>query len=94
MKLKEFEELSQKNNTLTLFSKKYKALYQQIIDSKKEMLLQNKVQIKKILQDEIVSRYYYNTGYMQNSLQADSEVLNARKFLADSKLYFETLNKK
>ena len=58
------------------------------------MHLQNKEQIKRVLQDEIVTRYYYNTGFMQNSLQADPEVLNARKFLADSKLYSETLNKK
>ncbi len=94
LKLKEFEELSQKNHTMDLFSKKHKALYTQIVDSKKEMLLQNKEQIKKVLQDEIVTRYYFNTGYLQNSLQTDQEVLNAQKFLADPHLYFETLNKK
>jgi len=92
-KLKEFEELSQKNNSMKLFEKKYNALYQLIVDSKKEMLIQNKEQIKKVLQEEIVSRYYFYTGFMQNSLQTDQEVLNARKFLADSQLYSKTLNK-
>jgi carboxyl-terminal processing protease len=94
LKLKEFEELSQKNFTIKLFQKKYKALYQQIEDSKKEMLVQNKEQIKKALQDEIVMRYYYYTGFMQNSLQNDPEVVYAKTFLTNQQLYFETLKKK
>jgi carboxyl-terminal processing protease len=94
LKLKEFEELSVKNNTIDLFRKKYKALYQQIEQSKKEILLQNKDQIKKVLQEEIVSRYYYYTGLMQNTLQTDPEVVYARNFLSDSELYSRTLNKK
>lgn len=94
LKLKEFEELAIKNNTQGLFEKKYNALYQQIVQSKKEMLLQNKEQIKKAVQDEIVTRYYYYTGFMQNSLQADQEVVYARNFLADQALYIQLLNKK
>jgi carboxyl-terminal processing protease len=94
LKLMEFEELSKNNNTIKLFEKKYKALNQQIIESKKEMLLQNKEQIKKALQEEIVSRYYYYTGFMENSLQTDPEVVYARNFLADKDLYLQILNKK
>ena len=94
LKLMEFEEISKQNNTTALFEKKYKALYKQIEDSKREMLLQNKEQIKKALQDEIVSRYYYHTGFMENSLQADPEVVYARNFLATPELYFQMLNKK
>ncbi|MES2397764.1 MAG: hypothetical protein V4549_17260 [Bacteroidota bacterium] len=94
LKLMEFEELSKNNNTIKLFEKKYKALNQQIIESKKEMLLQNKEQIKKALQEEIVSRYYYYTGFMENSLQTDPEVVYARNFLADKDLYVQMLNRK
>lgn len=94
LKLMEFEEISKQNNTTALFEKKYKALYKQIEDSKREMLLQNKEQIKKALQDEIVSRYYYHTGFMENSLQADPDVVCARNFLATPDLYFQMLNKK
>ncbi|MDP1747664.1 MAG: S41 family peptidase, partial [Bacteroidota bacterium] len=94
LKLMEFEELSKNNNTIKLFEKKYKALNQQIIESKKEMLLQNKEQIKKALQEEIVSRYYYYTGFMENSLKTDPEVVYARNFLADKDLYVQMLNKK
>jgi len=94
LQLKEFEKLTQKNHTEKLFAKKYKALYKQIEDSKKEMLIQNKEQIKKALQNEIVTRYYYYTGLMQNSMQSDPEVLYARNFLATPQLYFKTLDKK
>lgn len=94
VKLMEFEELSKNNNTVKLFKKKYNALYQQIVESKKEMLLQNKEQIKKALQEEIVSRYYYYTGFMENILQTDPEIVYARNFLADKDMYFQLLNKK
>jgi carboxyl-terminal processing protease len=94
LKLKEFGDLALKNNTIKLFDKKYKSLYKQILKSKKEMLLQNKEQIKKALQYEIVSRYYYNTGFMQNSLKSDEEVVNAQKILATKQLYFDILHKK
>lgn len=93
-KLKEFEELAQKNNTLNLFDKKYKSLYLQIIKSKKEMLLQNKEQIKNALQTEIVSRYYYYTGFLQNAMHNDQEVTKAQNILASKQKYFEILNKK
>ena len=94
LKLKEFEELAQKNNTLNLFDKKYKSLYQQIIKSKKEMLLQNKEQIKNALQTEIVSRYYFYTGFLKNSIQIDPEVAKAQNILASKQKYFEFLHKK
>jgi carboxyl-terminal processing protease len=93
-KLKEFEELSKKNHTLTLFDKKFKALYEQITASKKEMLLQNKELIKKALQKEIVLRYYSYTGFLQNNLPTDPEVVSARKILADPQQYRKILNKK
>ena len=94
VKMLEFEETTKQNNTSVLFEKKYKALCQQITNSKREMLFQNKDQIKKALQDEIVSRYYYHTGLMENSLQADPEVVYAKRFLANPELYFQMLNKK
>ena len=94
IKLKEFEELAQKNNTIKLFDKNYKSLYNQIMKSKKEMLLQNKEQIKKALQSEIVGRYYYYTGFLKNSQQYDEEVAKAKNILASKQLYFEILHQK
>ncbi len=93
-KLKEFEELAQKNNTISLFDEKYKLLYKQIGQTKKEMLLKNKTSIKRALQSEIVGRYYYNTGFLQNVLPNDDEVIKAKTILATKKMYFELLGKR
>lgn len=92
--LEEFEALMKKDNTTALFNKKYKALYDQILQSKKEILIQNKELIKKALQREIVTRYYYNSGMILNSLVTDPEILKAKEVLMNTKLYSEILNKK
>ncbi|MES2591960.1 MAG: S41 family peptidase [Bacteroidota bacterium] len=93
-KLKEFEEIAKKNNTGKLFNSKYKQLYAEVAGSKKEMLLQNKELIKKALQNEIVLRYYYNSGLLKNSLTTDAEVIRAKGLLANQKEYSGILNKK
>ncbi len=93
-KLKEFEELMKKDNTSHIFSKKYKALYDQVINSKKDILIENKEAIKKALQREIVLRYYYNTGMMENTILTDPEILKAKEVLNNPKVYSETLHKK
>lgn len=93
-KLEEFEALMKKDNTTQLFTKKYKALYNQIQHSKKEILIQNKELIKKALQREIVTRYYYNSGMILNSLVTDPEILKAKEILTNTKMYSEILNKK
>jgi carboxyl-terminal processing protease len=93
-KLKEFQELMNKNNTAKLFNKKYQQLANEIKQSKKEILIQNKELIKKVLQKEIAVRYYFNTGGMLNSLPIDAEVQKAKAILNSPKDYSKLLNKK
>jgi carboxyl-terminal processing protease len=93
-KLKEFEALMKKDNTTDLFNKKYQSLYQQVVKQKREILIQNREPIKRALQKEIVTRYYYNTGMLQNSLTSDQEILKAKEILASPKTYNEILNRK
>lgn len=94
LKLIEFEELSKNNNTISLFDKKYKSLYRHILQSKNQMFIQNKDEIKKALKDEILGRYYNNTGQMQYKIQTDLEVIHAQKILSNIKSYFLVLGKK
>ena len=94
LKLIEFEELSKNNNTISLFDKKYKSLYRQVVQSKNQMFIQNKDEIKKALKDEILGRYYNNTGQMQYKIQTDLEVIQAQKILSNIKSYFLVLGKK
>lgn len=93
-KLKEFQEVMNKNNTTKLFNKKYQQLANEIKHSKKEILIQNKELIKKVLQKEIAVRYYFNTGMMLNSLPIDAEVLKAKAILSSPQEYYKLLNKK
>lgn len=93
-KLKEFQEVMNKNNTTKLFNKKYQQLANEIKHSKKEILIQNKELIKKVLQKEIAVRYYFNTGMMLNSLPIDAEVLKAKAILSSPQEYSKLLNKK
>lgn len=93
-KLKEFQEVMNKNNTTKLFNKKYQQLANEIKHSKKEIFIQNKELIKKVLQKEIAVRYYFNTGMMLNSLPLDAEVLKAKAILNSPQEYSKLLNKK
>ncbi len=93
-KLKEFEDILTKNNTIHLFNKKYKLLYDQVIKSKKDMLIQNKEIIKRALQKEIATRYYYNTGMIQNALPTDPEIIKAKEILSSPEMYYGILHKK
>lgn len=91
-KMKEFQEVMVKNNTTSLFNKKYEQLANQIKKSKKVVLIKNKEQIKKALQKEIVSRYYFNTGLLKNSLPIDEEVLRAKDILNSPQAYNKLLS--
>ncbi|MGB3947818.1 MAG: S41 family peptidase [Bacteroidia bacterium] len=93
-KLKEFQEVMDKNNTASLFNKKYQQLTTEIKRSKKKILIQNKELIKKVLQKEIAIRYYFNSGGILNSLPTDAEVLKAKAILNSPKEYSNLLNKK
>lgn len=86
-KLKELGEILKKDSTEVLFARQYKSFYRQVIKQKKNILLQNKELIKRTLQREIVSRYYYNTGMLQNTLPTDTEVLKAKEILNSPEKY-------
>lgn len=93
-KLKEFNELAKKDSVFDFFEKKYNALYKELIKHKKEMLVKNKEQIKKALQNEIVVRYYYSTGLYLNTIPLDVEIQQAKALLVDMKKYNEVLHEK
>jgi carboxyl-terminal processing protease len=46
------------------------------------------------LQDEIITRYYFSKGRLQNQLKEDEEVEEAIQVLNDSEKYNKLLNKK
>lgn len=59
--------------------------------SKERDLLKFKDEITELLEDEIVGRYYYQTGRIQHALIDDSYILEAIKILNDSERYNQIL---
>ena len=61
-------------------------------DAKNDDLEKNKDFIKEILANEIVSRYYYQKGRIQSSLNYDKDILQAISILSDSTKYKQILS--
>lgn len=61
----------------------YDALVNKMTANKKDDLMKHKVEIKKYLQEEIVSRYYFQKGRIESALKNDDDVKEAMRLLAD-----------
>ena len=58
-----------------------------------EDLERHKIEIKKIIENEIISRYFFQKGRIQASLKDDPYILKATNILSDSLNYSNILNK-
>lgn len=67
--------------------KEYDALLAKVQASKEKDLEVSKEQIKELLQNEIISRYYYQEGRIINAFQTDEAIEEAMKILTDAKRY-------
>ena len=63
-----------------------------IAQHKKKDLMENKPEISDYLQQEIVSRYYYQKGRIESALTDDTELKNATKVLKDTVTYTAILD--
>ena len=59
--------------------------------SKERDLMKFKDEIKALLEDEIIGRYYFQTGRIEHALLDDSYILEAIKILNDSERYNQIL---
>jgi carboxyl-terminal processing protease len=66
---------------------------QKISQEKSDDLIEHKEEIISLIEREIVSRYYYQTGQSENSLQNDKDVNLALEILADSEVYNRYLSR-
>ncbi|MEX2485956.1 MAG: S41 family peptidase [Brumimicrobium sp.] len=71
--------------------KEYEALYKKVKASKEKDLDLFKKQIKELIQNEIVSRYYFQEGRVVNAFLTDEALEAAIKVLKDEKRYSEIL---
>ncbi len=70
----------------------YDLMLEAIVQHKKKDLLENKREIKDLLQQEIASRYYYQKGRIESTLSDDIELKSATKVLMDAATYTSILD--
>jgi carboxyl-terminal processing protease len=89
------EQLKKTAETENYFSDvqaEYNALFNKLNPSKERDLQKFKPELTELLEDEIIGRYYYQTGRIEKSLVDDPFILEAIKILNDQARYKTILN--
>lgn len=90
--LKKLKETAEEEGYFDEANTEYDALLAKLTPSKARDLEKFKAEIKELLENEIVSRYYFQNGRIINSFTSDRIVLKAIEILQDNKTYNNTLN--
>lgn len=91
--LEDLEKVARKEKYLDDVQKEYEALKTKLHRNKNEDLKKFKDEIKEILESEIVSRYYYQKGRVENYLSYDPDLKKAIEVLSDEKLMASVFDK-
>jgi carboxyl-terminal processing protease len=94
---KTFEELKAaaiKEKYYDGMKEQFEALRKSMMHDKQEDLKKNKEEIMELLEDEIVSRYYFQKGRIEASFDNDPEILKAVEALKNKKVFDEIMNRK
>ena len=70
----------------------FEALFKKLTPSLESDLIRYKDEISEILESEIVSRYHYSTGRLENAIDQDEYVAIALEVLNDSNRYNKILS--
>lgn len=84
LELEAFKKANEDSKEFDMIKAEYDALINKIKTNKKEDLSRNKAEIKKYLEEEIVSRYYFQKGRIEFSLENDDDLKEAQKIVADA----------
>ena len=85
--LKRMRETAEEEGFYSDAEKEYEALMLRVVPSKERDLDKFKPQIKSILENEIVSRYYYQKGRAEYSFREDYSVIESLNVLKDISKY-------
>jgi carboxyl-terminal processing protease len=85
--LESFQATARKEKYYDSLSKEFEALQQKMKHDKKQDLLKNKTEIKRLLEEEIANRYYMQRGRIEKSLVNDNEVNEAIAVLHQPERY-------
>lgn len=90
--LEALKEAAEKDRNFDLMKAEYESLKKKIAEAKKSDVSSHKEEIKKLLEMEIASRYYYEKGRMEVSFEYDAELKKAMETLNNTELYKNILN--
>ncbi|WP_160714488.1 S41 family peptidase [Chitinophaga solisilvae] len=90
--LETFKTTARKEKYYDALTKELEALEQKMKHDKKQDLLKNKTEIKRLLEEEIVNRYYAQQGRIAKSLAWDRDVNEAISVLHDAVRYKKLLS--
>jgi len=90
--LNELREEADKENKIAELKPEFDALKVKVSLSKKNDLIVFKSEIKRVLESEIVSRYYFEKGRLEQNFQYDHELTEAQKVLSDKSVLASILN--
>lgn len=93
-KLEELKTAAEDDHAFASIQAAYNQLKSQVESLKTQDLTTHKAEIERALTQEIVSRYYYSTGKLINSLHHDNYIETAKSVLLDSARYQSILSPK
>lgn len=91
-KLNELKEISKDERYFDNISSDVETLMKKLAHNKQEDLITFRNELSEILGNEIISRYYYQSGRVEYSLKHDIEVKEAIDILKNNKKYAEILS--
>lgn len=90
--LNELRDEAEKENKIGDLKPEFDALKAKVTHSKKNDLVLFKDEIRKVLESEIVSRYYFEKGRLEQNFKYDNELNEAQKVLSDKSVLASILN--
>ena len=91
-KLKELKETAEKEKYFESVKSDYEQLNKKLIHNKDEDLVNFRKEIEFFIKNEIVSRYYFQKGRIENNFSMDSELDSAISVINDKARYNSILN--
>lgn len=91
--LNKFKTSAEKESYFEAIKTQFETLQKSVALDKKQDLMKHRKEVKQLLQEEIVSRYYFLKGRLQNQLQTDDEIKEALNVLGNPSQYNKLLGK-
>jgi len=91
-KMKELKETAQREKYFERIEEEYELFSKSLMHNKEDDLITFKEEIKFLLRNEIVSRYYYQKGRIESNLSFDNDIKKAKEVLKNNDLYTSILN--